>query len=217
MATLIRDRARVGASITDALQRAFTFDVVTSESHEVSADATEHTVEGASPITDHIQLKQKTLALSGVVTNTPIIVDALTPSQRARVAYETIVEMMERAELVTVVTGLTVYENMAIVQVSSPRDPKSSRNELQVSIQLKQIRITSPEFVEIDPSLIAEEVRDSAEDETNTGSEEEETTPEEEEETNQSILYGLGLNFDEDTEEVSDTAERFLFGGGGTE
>jgi len=191
MAVLVRQRAAKGASITDSLLRSFEFDVTDSENHEWSADVTDHEIEDGSPITDHIQLKQRTLTLSGVVSNTPLDASEATPANRAVLSLQGLEEMFERRELFTVVTGLKAYDNMAITSVATPRDTTVSRNEVRVNLNLKQLKLASPEYVRIDPALLAEDVRDSAEDEVNAGSEEEQTTDEEEEEVRESLLHSF--------------------------
>jgi len=78
--------ALVGAAGTALLQRTylmennasgiptllFVFDAVTSEAPEYSAQVTEHPVEDDPEITDHILLKNPTLAISGTVSASPL-------------------------------------------------------------------------------------------------------------------------------------------------
>ena len=58
---------------------------------------------------------------------------------RARTAWEELKSIMDRKELVTVVTSLEVYENVAITLIDTERDGDSG-DALEIRIQFRQVR-----------------------------------------------------------------------------
>lgn len=48
------------------------FDAILEENPEYTADVTQHTVESGPEVTDHIQLKNPSLKLKGIISNSPI-------------------------------------------------------------------------------------------------------------------------------------------------
>ena len=105
-------------------------DASVSEIHSSSADITEFPVEDGSLITDHINKKPDVVQIEGYVSNTPI--KSLTDifglatfnslgnlaqgisNDLAKKSYDKLLEIVEGNELITIVTTLRTYENMAI-------------------------------------------------------------------------------------------------------
>lgn len=110
------------------------FDASLSETHTESADVTQHPVEFGANITDHIRRQPAQVEINGLVTDHPIVFaaslaapspiddDLDTASKRADLAYAYLQAVMEYGELVTVVTSLREYENMAIKSLVVTRD-----------------------------------------------------------------------------------------------
>ena len=82
MATFVdrinNQRRRVIVSWEDNPSQVVEFDAVTREGHSNPAGTTDHPVEGGVDFTDHYRRLQDELTISGVVTDTPIVVDAST-------------------------------------------------------------------------------------------------------------------------------------------
>ncbi len=105
-------------------------DASVSEIHSASADITEFPVEDGSLITDHINKRPDVVQIEGYVSNTPIkgftnffgaapigSLANLTigvSNDLAKTAYDKLLEIVEGNELITIVTTLRTYENMAI-------------------------------------------------------------------------------------------------------
>lgn len=118
-------------------------DASVSEIHSSQADITEFPVEDGSNITDHINKKPDVVQIEGIVSNTPIKsftdffgaapIKSLSNSLNgisndlAKTAYEQLLEIVEGNELITIITSLRTYENMAIESFSVNRD--SSRSD----------------------------------------------------------------------------------------
>lgn len=111
----------------------YPLDLVESEQHALTAEVTKHPVEGGSAITDHVIKNPRELTLTnGVVSDTPIGTIALdatrtifsTGGRPSRYAYERLEQIYERADIVTVITGLKKYDNMILDNLSVPQTVK---------------------------------------------------------------------------------------------
>lgn len=134
-------------------------DVTLEETHERSAEITDHPVEGGAFIQDHIVNAPKRLLMSGLITDTPLGRDA---GPRAQEAFDALEALYESRTPFTVVSGFRVYEQMAIESLSLP---KAREGALRFSAQLKQLAITQGRSVPIaagersDPALTRDNVR----------------------------------------------------------
>lgn len=124
---------------TQAKLDTLTLDVSLQEQHAVEADITEHPVEEGANIVDHIRQKPQMLTIEGLITNTPIpdpsaavaphtqnnvnfISRSTGDSSRSGQAYQQLMTLFQAGKLLTVVTALKTYQNMALKSVSIPRD-----------------------------------------------------------------------------------------------
>lgn len=142
-------------SLSSTTLSAFELDASISEAHEYESEITEHPVEGGANVADHIRNKPHTLKIEGVVTNTPILqaqdVERLGGfakgrTGRAEDAFQALMNLRDRRELVTVATRLKTYESMAIQSISVPRNAKTG-DALRFSITLRHVRIVESRFV----------------------------------------------------------------------
>jgi hypothetical protein len=104
-------------------------DVVITEKHTSELDITEIPIESGSRITDHAFVLPKKLTLEAA-------------SENAAAAYNALVAIQETRAPFTLVTGLYVYTNMLIKQLSATRDKIYSR-VLNCSVELQEILIAS--------------------------------------------------------------------------
>ena len=147
----------VQSSATDPLY-AITFDLILSETHPLSATACQHPVQYGAKITDHIQPEPTKIRAQILVTDysikdgywkspdgTPTYAAGVrgnvfdTSSSRAKAAYRAFKDIMAARLPVNLVTVLESYENLAITQVSIPRDG-SSGEALIFDVEFTQIR-----------------------------------------------------------------------------
>jgi hypothetical protein len=127
----------------------FPIDAAISEDHTFDSDVTDHPVETGSEITDNIQPKPIQVTLDCLVSDTPIgpIAEArgdidtngqliLRPSSDA---YALMIGIRDKREPVTIATSLQVFENMALVSLSVPRNAQNGES-LRFKAVFKQIK-----------------------------------------------------------------------------
>lgn len=150
-------RQRVIVSWEENASEVIEFDAVVIENHRGSAEVTDHPVENGVDFTDHIRRLQDELIISGVVTDTPVVVDAANnatapntggdPKERAVGAYRFLQQTKDQAKLVQIMTKLREYRNMAITVLNVTRDAETSRI-IQADISFREIIIAVTEQVE---------------------------------------------------------------------
>lgn len=154
--------------IDPLLLQLFEFDLVDSESWEDPIDWTDFPVESGISITDHGVIQPVKLTLSGVVTDSPLP-PSIPTLQRARRAYEALIDIAKRRNLVTVVTGVRVLENMAIESVALARDPATGKAVRPV-VSLREVRIVQSVTVAIPPEILNPPVEPDASSAADAGS-----------------------------------------------
>jgi hypothetical protein len=123
-------------------------DCTVSEQYQLDNDVTENPVEESSSFTDHIRPKQDVVTIEGIISGTPSGQDGETrqveytaPSgekfvfavsvseevangaiTRIDAAVNTLYQLRNNGEVITLVTGVRTYENMAIKSVLLRRD-----------------------------------------------------------------------------------------------
>lgn len=150
---------RAGPAIIDTI----VLDVTISESHDGETEVTDHPVETGFDVNDHARPKPDMLTLEGVVSVTPLnrkrrlaveesgIID-FTSTKLAeplgddpgyvQQAYQTLRQLRETGKIITVFTGLRIYDDMIMTRLSIPRDGKTG-DALRFSASFKQIKIVS--------------------------------------------------------------------------
>lgn len=113
----------------------YPLDLVETEEHVMSSEVTEHPVEDGADISDNIRNKPRELTFTNaVVSNTPIgaiaeddsriMGDTLPPPSQD--AYRRLEKIWESREVVTVVSSLKKYENMALDQLTVTQEAKNA-------------------------------------------------------------------------------------------
>lgn len=121
-------------------------DAVLSEDHFYNSRVTNYPVEDGRIISDHIINEPETLQITGVVSDTPL--SFLAPFNRSINAFQRLVEIHNRKELITVVTGIKVYVNMAITSLQVPRNVQSGQS-LTFTMDFQKVNLDSSiRFVE---------------------------------------------------------------------
>ena len=149
-------------------------DCTLTETHTADVEVTEHPVESGAAMSDHIRPKQEAFTMSGLFSGTPnptegasrtVEVQGLSgetftlttnvpeseenkAATRLEEARDALYRIKNGAELITVVTGLKVYENMAMKSLSIERDGRTgislrfTASFVQVeTVELKTTRI----------------------------------------------------------------------------
>ncbi|KRE07463.1 hypothetical protein ASE63_22450 [Bosea sp. Root381] len=108
-------------------------DVVVSETHESEIEIPKHPVEKGVKISDHAWRLPRKVTLESVVDG-----------PRAVAAYQQLLDLQERLEPFTLVTGLRVYNDMMLIRITPERDREHSR-VLKFEAELEEVRIVSTE------------------------------------------------------------------------
>lgn len=146
-------------------------DVVTSESHQMTAEATQYPIEDGSDISDHVINRGKLLTIEGEISDDPItILDTnilertvanITPSilrsklsfglggnngKPSKEAFDQFEKIHDNKIPLTIITGLKKYDNMIMEDITIPRTSKTVRS-LKFTATFRHIKISSTEFV----------------------------------------------------------------------
>ena len=135
-------------------------DCTVTETHTATATVTEHPVESGSNITDHIRPEPVQLAVTGIITNSPIgtrqtqrVINAggavVTATQLeaapnalgyAQTAWKKLEGYRQTAKPIRVVTRDRTYESMAMLSLTVPKTAKTG-DALEFSATFKEVRI----------------------------------------------------------------------------
>lgn len=131
-------------------------DLILSESHSLSSIVTSHPVEDGSVITDHIQKNLRMGSLQARVSNhsrkaaqvnsnSTEIADVIEAhktamrTNRAMAAWELLQSIHDRSELVTIVTVMQKYTDVAITDIQVDRDSETGE-ALDFTISFQQVK-----------------------------------------------------------------------------
>lgn len=113
-----------------------TFDTMVAEEHRFTSRVTYFPVESGTIVSDHIINQPDVVILSGLITDTPL--NILAPFNRSVAAFNQLIQIHERRQVVDIVTGIKIYRNMAITSLDVPRTVKTGQT-LTFNIQLQRI------------------------------------------------------------------------------
>ena len=134
-------------------------DLILDEHHEQNAQVTENPLQDGRAVSDGIYVELRDGTLTGLITNHSIklaeqaakrlseqgarsLLDLAKTEKlqnRAEEAWKELKEVQKRGELVTIVTSLEVYENVAITHISTDRDGGSG-DALEIEIGFRQVQ-----------------------------------------------------------------------------
>jgi len=157
---LIREPRDWGARLDDSSGTSLVFDAIVSESPAETAEVPEYALEDGAPIAEHYRRKPLELTLVVEQTDTPIWIDD-PPPNRSISAYEALRSMMDRAETMTVTTGLRVYTDLVITSLT-PRSDFDTGQSIEFTLTLRQIRRVAPAYIRIPEEWLAADAADAA-------------------------------------------------------
>lgn len=130
-------------------------DLILNENHEQNAEVTENPLQDGRAVSDGIFLHLREGSLTALVSNHSIkhatppdiqSAEALLDKaenyelkNRAREAWEELKGIQNRKELVTIVTALEVYDNVAVTNVATELDGESG-DALEIKVTFKQVK-----------------------------------------------------------------------------
>ncbi len=127
----------------------FVFDAIFSETHYSTLEVTENPVESGASITDHAYVKPYRVTVSAGISNTPLgpvsgqFGDG---AERARTAYQALLDLQATREPFDVQTGLKLYSDMVCTSIGTQQDPRTPE-VLDFVAELRQIIIVTTEVV----------------------------------------------------------------------
>jgi hypothetical protein len=145
-------------------------DVSYQESIALSSEVTRHPVETGSSISDHVFHNPQSVSIDGSITNTPIKIFDFSPllggSNRRLEAYEALRDINRNSQVVTLVTGLDVFDNMIMESITFSDEPGMGQ-KLKFSASFTQIERTV--FDKVSLQSPKEDVKDLVSTPTNAG------------------------------------------------
>lgn len=192
---VIKPAAQFGASFTDADDLVLIADATTSEEHDDTARVSSHPVEasqnGGTMITDHVEIMPRRVRMACVWTNTPLN-EKQAAIDRAQRAYDQLQAWHRGRRLVTVTTGVKVYQNMVLTSLKFPRDARTGQS-VRLLLEFEEVVLVSSAEVAVPAEAISEDVRDSGTAETDRGQQPDETATSEEVEAERRRSWALDI------------------------
>ena len=108
-------------------------DVVISEEHKATMEIATHPVESGAKISDHAWRMPYSVTLESVIG-----------SDRAVSSYQALLALQEKAEPFSLITGLKIYGNMLIKDLTAERNKEHSR-VLKFTAEMEEVIIVSTE------------------------------------------------------------------------
>lgn len=145
------DKQGIAAKSANGILSAVTFDLILTESHELSATVCSHPVQNNAPITDHIQpmptrVKFRVLVSEYSLKDAPGGVRGGpfdTAVSRGRATFDAFRSIFENRMSCDVVLVLATYKDMVLTSVSAPRDGSTGEcQEFEVeAVQIKRANL----------------------------------------------------------------------------
>ena len=132
--------------------QAIVFDAVTDTGIRRQAEITSYPVESGAEVSDHVQIKNNTFKLSGIITETPVrlekdlLYSAGVNGTRISQAIQYLDKIFDSRQPITLVTEHKVYENVILSGISY--DYKSEF-AMQFDLEFEQIRLVSTATVNV--------------------------------------------------------------------
>ncbi|EKZ6393230.1 Uncharacterised protein [Enterobacter hormaechei] len=132
--------------------QAIVFDAVTDTGIRRQAEITSYPVESGAEVSDHVQIKNNTFKLSGIITETPVrlekdlLYSAGVNGTRISQAIQYLDKIFDSRQPITLVTEHKVYENVILSGISY--DYKSEF-AMQFDLEFEQIRLVSKAEVNV--------------------------------------------------------------------
>lgn len=149
-------------------------DATITETHNLSATITSSPVETGKKISDNIVNDPDSVTMEGFVTNSPVkvlggLLDGNVDSQdRVQTAYDTLCSLRANKTLITAVTSLKIYKNMAFKTLTTPKTPQTG-DAIHFTAELVKIDKVSSQTVNIPREKTSANKSDQAQSTTDAG------------------------------------------------
>lgn len=128
-----------------------TFDLILSENHSFGSTVTQFKIEDGSNISDHLQKETRSGSITGLITNFSIT-DGLILSNKAQDVYEKLKELHNKQELVSIVSVMEVYNNVAVTSVTVPRD-SATGEAIEVGLSFQEVQVVKLLEIQIEAAI----------------------------------------------------------------
>ena len=118
---------------------AIELDALLNETTVMSSQITEYPVEDGTIISDHITLDSERLTIEGVISGAGSLFGIKAGKAELINAKETLRELHRTRELITIVTGVDLYEDFAIESCSIARNNEFGE-QYKVGLELRKIK-----------------------------------------------------------------------------
>ena len=121
---------------------AVSVDAMVTETHHTTATLTEYPIESGVSISDHVVVKPDEVTCECVVGPAPIYMGVLSAFSGSPVfsSYDTLWSMMTLGAPVSIVTGIRVYRNMIIEDLTVTRNAQNGQ-ALEFTLKAKRAKI----------------------------------------------------------------------------
>ncbi|TXG75877.1 hypothetical protein E6Q11_06220 [Candidatus Dojkabacteria bacterium] len=145
-------KAHVGELVVDAFVH---------ETYAFSSETSEHPIENGSSIVDHVHNKPISLAIEGIISNTPmtlVVLAAFDSVSRyvqgesndfASIAFEKIEGLFKKREPLSIATSLKTYDKMVLETLNVERGGGFFSDTLHFSCTAKQIVLVRQELIKV--------------------------------------------------------------------
>lgn len=142
-------------------------DVSLNEEHVFPAQITRNPVENGSQYADNIIIEPITLSMTARVSDASMIPLVPTFGSKAIDAYTALIELQSSREIISVVTGINVYQNMFLEKITVPRQ-SADGNSLRFELVISELLIVGEDSVN-NRDLITQDVQHTALPENDAG------------------------------------------------
>jgi|SRR5690606_8710692 len=101
-------------------------DATITEEHRFVARVTNFPLEDGQYISDHVINEPDYVSISGVVSDTPF--NFLSQGNRSIEAFNNLIQIHKEKRIITIVTGIKVYQNMIMTVLDVPRSIKTGQS-----------------------------------------------------------------------------------------
>jgi len=121
-------------------------DATLNEDHAFTSEIPQYPVESGADVSDHIIPKPRMVSMRGFVTNSPIVNIEASNAYKVGSAINELRNIYNNRELITVVTGLEVYSDVAMESLSIPVDGQTGQ-ALIFNATFKKVRFVTASTV----------------------------------------------------------------------
>lgn len=137
---MFKTKVRIGENAASEILPigAIELDASIDETHTTANEITQYPVEDGVDISDHIRRQPNIVIIHGISTDHPLEAGGAMMSGRSLETYQDLLAILDEAKLVSVVTSLRQYDDMAVESVVVPRNNQLGKS-VDMTITLKQV------------------------------------------------------------------------------